>query len=553
MQNDTLYITVETMMRFALPPSYIIMIFVVYRWLVPNMSPLTRRMTHLLLALQLLAIVMSLYVEPPSSFALWLWDVHEEWNFPATLSSVQLALVAGLALLGALVFRPGIMILRPYLVGVFLVFLFLALDEYFVLHEYRISWAVHTSLGMAVVAGTLIVAARSSRYTWKWHACLLVGLAVAALGEIHVEFYGTLCGDYGWVHVFECPHPNMWRLEEYISLMGMWLMAVGMLGLFSDYSSQIPRLRWAPCLVPLIWLLLILPFAPSRPSDVQVGGLPADVTYESGARIHAYRITKRSSSVTVRVWLSPAGWDYDGLGYTISLVDQVSGQPLASKSSFANRHLEFHFAPGFVPVYRQWTRIDYSSEIPTNQAMWVLLTLWRELDGEFVGQKFVASDLRSLNDTQIVLGELARRDTLAAASPTALAQFDNGIVLAGAELPAEAIAGDTLTLHFDWYSHEGVLEDHVQFLHLGHEESGEWRVYDQLPLGPRLPTRLWYRGLAESETWRVPLPSDLASGQYRVYTGLYRLRDKERIPVSNADGQPWRDARVLLGTMSIAN
>ena len=87
----------------------------------------------------------------------------------------------------------------------------------------------------------------------------------------------------------------------------------------------------------------------------------------------------------------------------------------------------------------------------------------------------------------------------------------------------------------------------------GTKSQGEWRVYDQLPLGPRLPTRLWYRGLAESETWRVPLPSDLASGQYRVYTGLYRLRDKERIPVSNADGQPWRDARVLLGTMSIAN
>ena len=110
-----------------------------------------------------------------------------------------------------------------------------------------------------------------------------------------------------------------------------------------------------------------------------------------------------------------------GWATPLVLSTRLAANRLQAKVPSPTRHLEFHFAPGFVPVYRQWTRIDYSSEIPTNQAMWVLLTLWRELDGEFVGQKFVASDLRSLNDTQIVLGELARRDTLAAASPTALA------------------------------------------------------------------------------------------------------------------------------------
>ncbi len=553
MQNDVLQLTVESMMRIVLPPVYIIMILVVYRWLVPNMSAETRRMTHLLLALQLLAVVMSLYVEPPSSFALWLWDVHEEWNFPTTLSSVQLAMVGGLALLGALVFRSGIPIMRPYLVGVFFVFLFLALDEYFVLHEYRISWDFHKALGLAVVAGTLLAAARSPRHTWRWHACLLVGLAVAALGEIHVEFYGALCGDYGWISVLECPHPNMWRLEEYISLMGIWLMIVGMLGLFSAYSSQSPRVRWAPYLLPLIWLLMILPFAPSKPSDRQVGGQPANVTYESGVGLHAYRISRRASGVTVRVWLSPGGWDYNGLGYTVSLVDQVSGEPLASESTFANSRLEFHFAPGFVPVYRQWNQIDYSAAIPTNQAIWVVLTLWREIDGEFVGQKIVNGDLKSLNDTQIVLGELTRRGPRAETPPESLAEFTNGIVLAGAELPNDAAAGDKLTLQFDWYSNESIQEDHIQFMHFGHEESGEWWVYDQLPLGQRLPTRLWYSGLADSETWQAPLPPDLAPGQYRVYTGLYRTRDKERIPVTDADGLPWLDARVLLGTISIAN
>lgn len=506
-----------------------------------------------MLALQLVAVVMSLYVEPSSSFALWLWDVHEEWNFPSTLSSIMLAMVAGLALIGALAFRPDNLILRLYLFGVCLVFIFLALDEYFVLHEYRISWSVHTSLGMAVVAGTLLVAALSPRRTWKFHACLLAGLAVAALGEINIEFYGTFCGDYGWIYVGECPNSNMWRLEEYLSLTGMWLMLVGMLGTFSEYSSHNPRIQWAPFLLPLLWLLLILPFAPSKASAKQVGGLPAHVTYESGAGLQAFRITKRADSVTVRVWLSPAGWDYNGLGYTISLVDQVSGEPLVSNDSFANRHLEFHFAPGFIPVYRQWTRIDYSPKIPTNRAIWVVLTLWREEEDEYISRKIVRSDLTTLNDTQIVLGELTRRNARAEAAPIALAEFENRILLTGVELPEEALAGDVLRLRFEWFSEVHGQEDYVQFLHFGHKDSGEWWVYDRQPLGPRLPTRLWYRGLADAETWEAPLPLDLAPGKYDVYTGLYRLLDRERIPVKDADGAPWRDARVLLGSVSIVS
>ena len=517
------------------------------------MSAAPRRTVHLTLALVLLAAVMSLFVEAPTGFAVWLWDVHGEWNFPATLSSVLLAMVGGLALLGALLFRHSPWLTRFYLAGVFLVFLFLALDEYFVLHEYRISWDVHRSLGLALVAGTLIVAARSPRQSWKWHVCLLAGLAVAALGELHVEAYGTLCGDYGWIHIAECPNQNMWNLEEYLSMLGMWLMVVAMLGLFSDLSSQLPRLRWAPLLLPLLWLLLIMPFAPSKSSADQVGGQPAAVTFDTGAGLHAFRITKRADSVTLRLWLSPTGWDFKGLGYSLGLVDQASGDSLISLDKYANRRLEFHFAPGFIPVYRQWARIHYPPEIPANRAIWVVLTLWREIDGDFVRQGLMSSDLETLGDAQIVLGELTLRDPRPAAAPGRVAAFENGLILAGAQLPETATAGALLPLRFDWFSQDGGQDDLIQFLHLGHEASGEWWVYDQRPLGPRLPTRLWYRGLADSEPWRVPLPEDLAPGKYAVYTGLYRASDQERIPVTDADGTPWRDARILLGSMSILN
>ena len=46
-------------------------------------------------------------------------------------------------------------------------------------------------------------------------------------------------------------------------------------------------------------------------------------------------------------------------------------------------------------------------------------------------------------------------------------------------------------------------------------------------------------------------PADLAPGRYEVFTGLYRARDGERVPTTDADGQPWLDNRVALGTLTV--
>ena len=166
-------------------------------------------------------------------------------------------------------------------------------------------------------------------------------------------------------------------------------------------------------------------------------------------------------------------------------------------------------------------------------------------------QKVLASDLNLLSETQVVLGELV----LPADSPTPesvpLAQFDTGFTLDAVDMPEIARAGETLTIPFAWRSEEQGREDYIQFLHLGHQESGVWFVYDQQPLGPRLPTRLWYQGLADSEVWQVPFPADLAPGRYTVFSGLYRTRDSERVPASGADGTPWLDARVPLGSIMV--
>ena len=80
--------------------------------------------------------------------------------------------------------------------------------------------------------------------------------------------------------------------------------------------------------------------------------------------------------------------------------------------------------------------------------------------------------------------------------------------------------------------------------------SGAWRVHEQHPLGARQPTRLRYTGLADTETWQIPIAADLAPGRYTVYTGLYRASDHLRLPVKDAEGTPFADARVPQDVLS---
>ena len=90
-----------------------------------------------MLAAQIVVIIVSLELRPISEFEWWLWNLDREWNIPSTLASIQLAMVAGVALATAWLakFRPAWQ--RLYLVGIGVVFLFFAQDEYFSIHEAR--------------------------------------------------------------------------------------------------------------------------------------------------------------------------------------------------------------------------------------------------------------------------------------------------------------------------------------------------------------------------------------------------------------------------------
>ena len=86
------------------------------------MSPTAKRLASVMMVAQIIVIAISLEYRPESEFEAWLWNLHKELNIPNVLSSTQLALVGGLALITAWLARARSAWLRLYWVGIGLVY-----------------------------------------------------------------------------------------------------------------------------------------------------------------------------------------------------------------------------------------------------------------------------------------------------------------------------------------------------------------------------------------------------------------------------------------------
>ena len=387
--------------------------------------------------------------------------------------------------------------------------------------------------------------------------CLLTGLALVAIAAVVVDDLPPVCGNLGFLRLEDCLD---YRIpEEILELVGVWLTLVAMLGHFSDATlMSSPRVQRVPYALPPIWIALIflIPLVPRF--EMQLLAQSTAVQFDKRLQLKGYRIDNGGrGSVILRFYATASAWDWNHVGrrevgYSVHLVDQASGESVASRNEFVRPQFEILiFGREYEPIYREFVEIEIPPQTPVNRALWVVLTLWRERNGAYEQIQVLSSDLKLLSETQVVLGELILPTDSPAQEGVLLAQFDNGFALGAVELPERARRGENLIIPFTWHSDEDSREDHAQYLHLLHEESDAWFVYDQEPLGPRLPTRLWYRGLADSETWQVPLPADLEPGKYRVFTGLYRAGDQQRVPAVDADGTPFVDARVPLGVLTV--
>ena len=532
---------------------YIAVFGISRRHLLPRLSPRFRQFALLALALQILVRALAVAVQPTSAYEEWLWDSTgvSEWNIASQLDTTQLALVVGVALLAAWLASKEPVWKRLHLVLIGAVAAFLLADEHFKLHEaMKEIINAHIALGLILAAATFAAAKRSDNSERIWRHFLLAGLALSAFGAVIVDRQYYFCRDFGIYS--SCP--SLAHIEETLELAGIWIALVAALGLFqSAVPKSSPNMRRIIYFMPAIWALLIIVFALFPRLEFRLAAESAAVDFESGIRLAGYTLEVGGDEIRLRLFAEATLADYIGIGYSVHLVDQASGDSIANQDKWASRRQSlWYFGPDYAPLYRQALEVAFPQQAPTNRALWVVLTLWRKKwDGSFPNLQVISSDRQLLSDTQVVLGELVLPESARPLLGVRLAKFDNGFSLDAARLPASIGSGETLEITFGWRADEPGREDLAQFLHLGHVGSGEWQVFDQHPLGARLPTRLWYNGLTESETWRVPLPADIAPGEYRVLTGLYRLSDKERLPVRDVNGAPFLDMRAPIGSLKI--
>ena len=553
MDDFHLLVSAEGLLSTAIILLYLLGGLAAHRLLLARLPGAYRQFAIAMLWAQMLILALSLHLQLPTRFDRWVWDVEGEWNIPATVSATLLASSGILALITTRLARSRPRWQRAYFLGIGLLFLYLALDEYLSLHEYFLSLeTAYYIVGAVIAVVTFALALVGSKREAIWHIGFLVGLSMIGLGGLALDKVGPICDGLGPIRLKGCG--ILYPVEEALEYFGAWLVLAAIL---CSLSSAAPkpglRARRALFALPLLTVAFLFLYSLFPRLELRLLAAPASVEFESGVSMLGYRLDQGSESTQIRIYTSAKQAAYMGAGYSVHLVDQVTGQSVARADEWAGRHHGYWlFGPDYEPVFLQWLDVAHGDETPRNRALWVALSLWRRhRDGTFHDQPVLAGDQRLLNASQVLVDEIILPVSSTLANTEVLAMLSSGFALVDAELPARATAGERLAITFTWRSALAGNEDHIQFLHFFHEESGEWWVYDQQPLGDRLPTRLWYSGLVDSETWQVPLPADLAPGRYNVFTGLYRLSDKERIPATDAAGNPFLDARIPLGDIEI--
>ena len=507
----------------------------------------------LLLGIYLIAVLSGTPLLP-----LTLWHFDEEYTVPSVHSTVQLVLLANLCFLNAMAPGKCRFLKRLYWFAHGVGFTGFSLLEYQTFPKYLVPGGLLMVLfGILVVTSSLIMILRHRTDVVRRFCLLLlpVSLGFWAFAYFLLD-YATIWGN-----------TRVEPLEETVEMLGT---AFALAGAAGYAAASLPRRRIlvpgflaSTCLTNAILLISLLAvpiweeniFPEARFLWLGIGNrINADIG-DGAFALRGWDHTNLEPGKHGRIQVllqAIRSLDFD-FGLSVQLIDQGSGNTTAVTNELSGIKSR-KWTPGLGSATILRAHLFVPETAPTNRAQWLTVSFWKNDGDGFPPLPIDSSDYPLLGDTHVILDELVLQGpTGSFGQDDALALFANGFALQRADLPESVQAGETINVEFQWRSNSDGEEDWTQFLHFVPQTGGAlWNV-DRYPLGLRLPTRLWYAGMQSSERWSFTIPPDLAAGTYRVYTGLYRLADLQRLEVTLAEGQQPDDRSIPLGSVSIEN
>lgn len=488
----------------------------------------------------------------------WFFDLDKEFTLGTLFSSAQFVLIGLVAWVNAA--RSSQRIPRLYWALLGAGFIFLGIDEYFIIHE-----RIFEGLGLPgewwrylYAGGGGVLLLLSIYVYWRWlrqetrtFVLLFIGLGVMGLSGVALE---KLVWNARCPGVDAC-FDQLLVLEETLEVVGVTIALAGLL-VYRRMTST-PSLRgplvgsglWAVALIVYLWGLPVL--------EARTIAEPLSVKFlDGGLELVGYRLSDQTidpgAALGVTLYWQAHAPLPENYNQSVRLFTRPDAQQVAQIDLEA---LDVEHVPSraWLPgtVMRSHVQLDVPVTLSTPASYWLGVRLWH---GDWQDTRGVEI---SETTNRLLTPDVVAVASLAAAGPAPDTPvntevnytFADGFQLTGYTLPESA--ADTLTVTFQWQAQRDVERDLTQFVHALNADGEQVFGYDQPPFNGRFPTEDWPAGMQVQDTWQIPVPEDVPPGDYLIYTGLYDPQTIQRSAVTGADDQPVPDNLISLGTVAV--
>ena len=489
----------------------------------------------------------------------WFFNLSRELALGATFSSMLLMAIGVMAFLNGLVLPTSRLWKRGYWFLLGVVFVFLGLDEYYVIHETIQqaigNWQLIYGVGGIVVMGLSVVAYwYGFRDDSDFFLILFVGFLLTGISAILLDFVTQEIICLRTSLGIGCN--RFFVIEEYLEMAGATIILASIV----SYANQkVTVWRWKRSVQVLmgvtglygLWLvgnLWILPSIEARTSATAV-----DVHYgDDEMSLVGYRLSQElvepGDRILITLYWRPNRWLRREYIQSIHALERPTFRSIAQYDTPRNdRYPTDAWIPGLVVREVLPLTLPGESDIPASYPL--SLEFWHRDERLVV----IDSDHSQLNESTILLDQVTVYSGTPDLEPTVDVsyRFGSALLFSGYDLPDAGNAGDAIDVSFWWEAVEDVRTQLTQFVHLFHVTSETFYTFDRRPFADRFPTENWRAGLQMLDHWEIELPLDIPTGEYHVHTGLYDSNTIERKSVFDVSGGLVQDSSIPLGIIRV--